>query len=81
MKMNIKKFLLNGDIEEKMDRLTYGEWKEKNEWIMKSIYEELDEIISKNGLRMIKDKESYNFFLRMMYEESNGEEIDKNFFE
>lgn len=79
--MNIKKFLLNGDIEEKMDRLTYGEWKAKNEWIMKSIYEELDEIISKNGLRMIKDKESYNFFLRMMYEESNGEEIDKNFFE
>ncbi len=79
--MNIKKFLLNGDIEEKMDRLTYGEWKAKNEWIMKSIYEELDEIISKNGLKMIKDKESYDFFLRMIYEESNGEEIDKNFFE
>ena len=78
--MNIKKFILNEDIE-KMDRLTYGEWKVKNEWIMKSIYEELEEIVTKNGLRMIKDKESYDFFLRMMYEESNGEEIDKNFFE
>jgi hypothetical protein len=81
MKMNIKKLYQNGNIRKEMYRLSYGEWKEKNEWILKSIYEELDEIVEKNGLKMIKDKESYDFFLRMMYEESNGEEIDKNFFE
>ena len=53
-------------------------WYNKNRNVIIHLYYELIDISKKNGIDIKDNKQTYNNFIKMMYNESSKEIIDKN---
>lgn len=56
---------------------TYQVWFHHHKPILKYMYDGFIDICKREGLAIQKSRESEKDFYRMIYEESNGEKIDK----
>ena len=59
---------------------SFEDWYKENKVILKHLYYELINICLQYGIKIINNDHAMNDFNKMMYIESNKENIDKNFY-
>jgi hypothetical protein len=60
--------------------ISFENWYNSNMKVLKHLYETLVKICSLHDIQLIKNNESFNNFLYMMYNESTKEILDKNLY-
>lgn len=59
------------------EKPSFQYWKKQNEAVLEMLFKDLMEEARHAGLKIYDDDESYHNFLKMMYDESNGEIVNK----
>lgn len=59
-----------------MEGITYKEWTTFNKKALQLVRNTLDRICKLYGIKLINDKDTYNSYLKMMYNESSNELYD-----
>ncbi len=58
------------------EKPSFQYWKKKNESVLEMLYKDLIDKARHMGMKIYDDDESYQNFVKMMYDESNGEIVN-----